>query len=165
MRGRRHKLQVSTFPFLAVLLCAMGSLILVLLVMDRKAHKAAQARAQREAARLVEENAQSEAARQAERERLQQEARKDWEKKRDALHDKLSREQIEMQLQMRKVREQLQEIAARLHYEQDTTTHLRHKTQDERGRSRPKKNCCGRCVPRQNRRRTNRRNRARRCGA
>ena len=27
-----------------------------------------------------------------------------------------------MQLQMRKVREQVQEIAARLHYEQDTTT-------------------------------------------
>ena len=30
MRRRRHKLQVSTFPFLAVLLCAMGALLLVL---------------------------------------------------------------------------------------------------------------------------------------
>ena len=36
MRSRRHKLQVSTFPFLAVLLCAMGALLLVLLVMDRR---------------------------------------------------------------------------------------------------------------------------------
>ena len=71
MRGRRHKLQVSTFPFLAVLLCAMGSLILILLVMDRKAHRAAQARAQREANRLAEESAHSAAAQQAERERLQ----------------------------------------------------------------------------------------------
>ncbi len=41
MRSRRHKLQVSTFPFLAVLLCAMGALLLVLLVMDRRAHAAA----------------------------------------------------------------------------------------------------------------------------
>ena len=34
MKRRRHALQVSTFPFLAVLLCAMGSLILLLLVID-----------------------------------------------------------------------------------------------------------------------------------
>jgi hypothetical protein len=134
MRGRRHKLQVSTFPFLAVLLCAMGSLILVLLVMDRKAHKAAQARAQREAARLIEETARTEAARLAERERAQQQARKEWEQKRNALHEKLTHEQIELQLQMRKVREQLEEIAARLHYEQDTSTQLRRKVQDERSR-------------------------------
>jgi hypothetical protein len=134
MRGRRHKLQVSTFPFLAVLLCAMGSLILVLLVMDRKAHKAAQARAQREAAKLVEDSARKETAHQAEREQLKQQALKEWEKKRDALHEKLTREQMELQLQMRKVREELQGIAARLHYEQDTTTQLRRKAQDERSR-------------------------------
>ena len=40
MRRRRQTLHVSTFPFLAVLLCAMGSLILVLLVMDRRARLA-----------------------------------------------------------------------------------------------------------------------------
>ncbi len=39
MKGRRHSLQVSTFPFLAVLLCAMGSLILLLLVLDQKARQ------------------------------------------------------------------------------------------------------------------------------
>ncbi len=38
---KRKKLEVSTFPFLAVLLCTMGSLILLLLVMDKKAKKAA----------------------------------------------------------------------------------------------------------------------------
>ena len=32
MRQRRQRLQVSTFPFLAVLLCAMGSLILLMLL-------------------------------------------------------------------------------------------------------------------------------------
>ena len=31
MRRPRHKLHVSTFPFLAVLLCEMGALILFLL--------------------------------------------------------------------------------------------------------------------------------------
>jgi hypothetical protein len=130
MRGRRHKLQVSTFPFLAVLLCAMGSLILILLVMDRKAHRAALMRAQREAAKLVEDNARK----NAEREHLRQQTLAEQEKKRETLHANLTNEQLEMQLQMRKVREQLQEIAARLHYEQDTSTELRRKVQNERSR-------------------------------
>ncbi|HZZ82113.1 MAG TPA: hypothetical protein VFE62_26675, partial [Gemmataceae bacterium] len=42
MRRPRYKLQVSTFPFLAVLLCAMGSLLLFLFIMDRRAKIAAQ---------------------------------------------------------------------------------------------------------------------------
>ena len=42
MRRPRTKLQVSTFPFLAVLLCAMGSLLLLLFMMDRRAKIAAQ---------------------------------------------------------------------------------------------------------------------------
>jgi hypothetical protein len=33
---KRKKLEVSTFPFLAVLLCTMGSLILLLLVIDKQ---------------------------------------------------------------------------------------------------------------------------------
>jgi hypothetical protein len=134
MRARRHKLAVSTFPFLAVLLCAMGSLILILLVMDRKAHQAAQARAKREAARLVEERTRSEFARRREEEQKQQQARAAWDQKREALHANLSRQQIELQLQMRKVRDQLREIADRLRYEQDTTTELRHKVQGEHDR-------------------------------
>jgi len=36
---KRKKLEVSTFPFLAVLLCTMGALILLLLVMDKKSQK------------------------------------------------------------------------------------------------------------------------------
>jgi hypothetical protein len=42
-------LTVSTFPFLAVLLCAMGALILLLLVFDRRAKEAAKARAEAKA--------------------------------------------------------------------------------------------------------------------
>ena len=45
MRRRRRHLEVSTFPFLAVLLCTMGSLILLLLVLDRRAKIAAQRKA------------------------------------------------------------------------------------------------------------------------
>jgi hypothetical protein len=130
MRGRRHKLQVSTFPFLAVLLCAMGSLILILLVMDRKAHRAALNRAYQQATKLAAETARGE----AERESIRKQAREEQEKKREEQHVKLMEQQIELQLQMRKVREQLQQIAARLHYEQDTGTELRRKLKDERSR-------------------------------
>lgn len=45
MRRRNH-LRPDTFPFLAVLLCAMGSLILVLLELDRRARSAAHSRAE-----------------------------------------------------------------------------------------------------------------------
>ncbi len=43
---RRHQLRPDTFPFLAVLLCAMGSLILVLMELDRRARSQAHARAE-----------------------------------------------------------------------------------------------------------------------
>ena len=45
MRRARAKLTVNTFPFLAVLLGAMGSLIFFLLVMDRRAKIVAHAKA------------------------------------------------------------------------------------------------------------------------
>jgi hypothetical protein len=132
MKGRRHKLQVSTFPFLAVLLCAMGSLILVLLVMDRKAHQAAQRRALQQAADRAAEAAQSTAARQQEIERRKQQARQEWEKKREALHTRLTQEQLELEMQMKNVRTQLSQIAARLRYEQDTSIDLRRKVQNQK---------------------------------
>ena len=46
MRRPRSRLTVSTFPFLAVLLCAMGALILLLLVFDRRAKEAARSRSE-----------------------------------------------------------------------------------------------------------------------
>ncbi len=44
MRRAKAKLTVSTFPFLAVLLCAMGSLIMLLMVFDQRAKRAARQR-------------------------------------------------------------------------------------------------------------------------
>src|SRR5439155_4958380 len=72
MRRRRQVLQVSTFPFLAVLLCAMGSLILLLLVIDRRAKAVARAKALQALARVSEEDAKAVAARKAEYARRRQ---------------------------------------------------------------------------------------------
>src|SRR5262249_12201478 len=54
MRRPRRRLSVSTFPFLAVLLCAMGSLILLLLVIDRPAKAGARAMGWQAAQKLAE---------------------------------------------------------------------------------------------------------------
>jgi hypothetical protein len=48
MRVRRQRLQVAIFPFLSVLLCVLGSLILLMLVLDRKVKLAAAEHAQQE---------------------------------------------------------------------------------------------------------------------
>src|SRR5919204_3722110 len=72
MRRRRHKLEVSTFPFLAVLLCAMGSLILLLLVIDRRAKAVARAKALEAAMKAEAEDERAAAARAAELERRRQ---------------------------------------------------------------------------------------------
>jgi hypothetical protein len=85
MRRRRQVLQVSTFPFLAVLLCAMGSLILLLLVIDRRARAVARAKAVQAASRVAEENTRVLAARKAE-----------WERRRRALHARLAEQDREV---------------------------------------------------------------------
>src|SRR6266542_5332768 len=66
---RRNSLRPDTFPFLAVLLCTMGSLILVLMILDRRARLAARARAEKAWAQSEKEEAE-----QAARLRRQQEA-------------------------------------------------------------------------------------------
>jgi hypothetical protein len=82
---RRHKLEVSTFPFLAVLLCAMGSLILLLLVMDRRAKIAARAKAH--AIQLAAlDRIDHEAKRRTE------EAERIWETQKKKLHEMLRKE-------------------------------------------------------------------------
>jgi hypothetical protein len=55
MRRRRPQLQVSLFPFLSVLLCSLGALILLLLVLDQKAResRAAEIARQQSAERQV----------------------------------------------------------------------------------------------------------------
>src|SRR5262245_51900977 len=98
MRRRPQRLQVSTFPFLAVLLCAMGSLILLLLVIDRRAkvvarQKALQA-AQAAAAGRIEED---------------QKRKDEWERQRQALHALLAGQFGELQEQVNSVHVQIRD--------------------------------------------------------
>ena len=57
MRRRRDGLKPETFPFLAVLLCALGALILLLLIMDRRAKAVARAKAAAAAERALADRA------------------------------------------------------------------------------------------------------------
>jgi hypothetical protein len=79
MRRRRNSLQVSTFPFLAVLLCTMGSLILLLLIIDRRARVVAAVKARNALEQISRADAQAEEARRAE-----------WERRRRLLHEELA---------------------------------------------------------------------------
>jgi hypothetical protein len=138
MRRRRKPLEVSTFPFLAVLLCAMGSLILVLLVMDRKAKMAARAKAQESyasaVAKAADEADKAAAAHRAELDRRLREMRAEWENKRDALHTKLLSEQQTLQLQMQQLREKMMQAAARLRAEQEQTGELKKQIETSQGK-------------------------------
>jgi hypothetical protein len=89
MRRRRHKLEVSTFPFLAVLLCAMGSLILLLLVLDRRAKAAARERAYKAAEQVAAKELQS-----------AEEQKQEWGKRREALHAELVAQERELTAQI-----------------------------------------------------------------
>ena len=78
MRRPRYKLQVSTFPFLAVLLCAMGSLLLFLFIMDRRAKIAAQ-----------HANDEVLAERKKRSQKEEDDLKADWEKAKEQLHQAL----------------------------------------------------------------------------
>jgi hypothetical protein len=121
MRRRRQQLQVSTFPFLAVLLCAMGSLILLLLVIDRRAKAVARAKALRAAAQAAEEDKRAAAARKAE-----------WERRRQALHALLARQQEELAGRARTADEQGRVRSADLQAERARWKELRRKVRGER---------------------------------
>ena len=86
MKQRRHVVRVDTFPFLAVLLCTMGSLILILMVVDRRARVAAMARAVKEVQRLTDEDSAAAEARKLE-----------YERRRKILHESLQQEISEVQ--------------------------------------------------------------------
>ncbi len=76
MRRPRSKLQVSTFPFLAVLLCAMGSLLLLLFIMDRRAKIAAQHHAAELLSKKEKRSTADEDARKAEWEQAKEKLRR-----------------------------------------------------------------------------------------
>src|SRR5438552_18630503 len=96
MKRRRHALQVSTFPFLAVLLCAMGSLILLLLVIDRRAKVVMRAKALAAIRQMETEDAKDSAVRAAE-----------WEQRRQALHEQLQQQKQKLEAQAASLARQL----------------------------------------------------------
>jgi hypothetical protein len=126
MRRRRQALQVQTFPFLAVLLCTMGSLILLLLVIDRRAKAAARTKllqaAQETVRKQTEAEAQAAAARQAE-----------WDRKRQELHALLARQEEDLRQKIEAVQTQATAAAGKLAAEQARHAGLLHRLQDEQG--------------------------------
>lgn len=132
MRKQRHRLQVSTFPFLAVLLCAMGALILVLLAMDRRGRVAAREKA----AAQAKAQQQSRHAQVVERDRAHQ-AKKAaialaWEKKRRELSSKLDAEEKALDGRLVDVRARMAEVARKLKQEEEIAARLREKVAAER---------------------------------
>jgi len=118
MRRRRHVLQVSTFPFLAVLLCAMGSLILLLLVIDRRAKVVMRAKAL-EAIRQMEKEEEKEAADHA----------AEWEHRRLSLHDQLQQQKEALEAQSASLNRQMTAITHDLQTQGNRGSELEHQIQ------------------------------------
>ncbi len=121
MKRRRHTLQVSTFPFLAVLLCAMGSLILLLLVIDRRAKVVMRAKALAAIRQMETEDAKDSAARASE-----------WEQRRRALHEQLQRQKQGLDTQSASLDRQLTDAAREIQTEQAQTLALGSQLQAEK---------------------------------
>src|SRR6266446_2098951 len=121
MKRRRHTLQVSTFPFLAVLLCAMGSLILLLLVIDRRAKVVMRAKALAAIRQMETEDAKDSAARAAE-----------WEQRRRALHEQLQRQKQGLDTQSASLDRQLTDAEREIQAEQAKTLALGSQLQAEK---------------------------------
>jgi hypothetical protein len=134
MKRRRHKLEVSTFPFLAVLLCAMGSLIFVLLVMDRKASMAARFKAQKAVQAQAEEVTQRNAKILAENARRQKEAKEAWEDARRLLRARLETQKQQLDAQTRAVQEKKTEASSRAEEELAQLVMMRRALETEKAR-------------------------------
>ena len=102
MRRTKAKLTVSTFPFLAVLLCAMGSLIMLLMVFDQRAKRAARQRNMQQAVEVTQREeerwkkaqamvAEQDAEAETEREKLLQQMRLESEQRLRELGEEASK--------------------------------------------------------------------------
>jgi hypothetical protein len=132
--SRRHQLKVDTFPFLAVLLCAMGSLILVLLVMDRRSKLAARQRAAEQVRRQAEDHAAAASRRRDEYEGKKRAQQAAWNRKRDVLRSRVSAEESALDAELRDVQAQLAEVAKKLRQEEEKVRELRGQLKDEQAR-------------------------------
>src|SRR5437870_77843 len=123
MRRRRQGLRPDTFPFLAVLLCAMGSLILLLLVLDRRARAVVLSKAQAAAEKAVAERAEAAAARRAE-----------WERRCRALHALLAQQDEEVRTQIQGVQGRMAAAAAGIAAGEARRRDVREQVQAEQAR-------------------------------
>ena len=121
MRRARTKLQVSTFPFLAVLLAAMGALILLLLVMDRRAKVVARNKVQE----ALQARKQDRAAKDAERLAAWQREQDEWhrqlqehERGQEAMARRLAEQEKTLRSEVMKVQAELDTVAATLKKEE-----------------------------------------------
>src|SRR5262249_46695829 len=131
MRRPRHKLQVSTFPFLAVLLGAMGALILLLLVMDRRSKVVARNRAlEAHAARLAARSHE----RDAQQVRDQEALRREWEADRQRLHELLRRQEQELAQEQQALDSKLSALSQDALKEKETLTALEKTILEQRAR-------------------------------
>jgi len=103
---KRKKLEVSTFPFLAVLLCTMGALILLLLVMDKKAKKAALEKAY-EAAWTQSKNLQAKT--EAEKQNLDNE-KNAWVKLKSEKHEELLKKESALEKEIALLKIELSQL-------------------------------------------------------
>jgi hypothetical protein len=120
MRRRRQRLQVSTFPFLAVLLCAMGSLILLLLVIDRRAKAVARAKALQALTKKDEEALRAAEAHRAE-----------WERRRQELHAHLAQEDQEVTEQIKGLESKITAAQGEYQSEKERLLDLQRRLQTE----------------------------------
>src|SRR5262249_18153426 len=123
MRRRRHVLQVSTFPFLAVLLCTMGSLILLLVVIDRRAKAVARAKAALALAAQTPPSPEDSEARAAE-----------LEERRQRLHALLEHEMGEVEAESRAVQEKIATATANITSVNTENRELSDRLQTEKNR-------------------------------
>ncbi len=132
MKRRRAPLQVSLFPFLSVLLCTLGALILLLLVLDQKSRQArAEENARQEQAAL--ENSAEERDRQ---QRLLQERLQAMERQRRETDEQLQALQGEEADRAARLEQQQRELAAaraRLADEQQRSAQLENAIRQQQG--------------------------------
>ena len=103
---KRKKLEVSTFPFLAVLLCTMGALILLLLVMDKKAKKAALEKAY-EAAWTQSKNLQAKSDAEKQNQDIEKNA---WIKLKSEKHEELLKKESALEKEISLLKTELSQL-------------------------------------------------------
>jgi len=131
---RPRRLGVDTFPFLAVLLAAMGSLILVLLVFDYRAKKAARQRVETAAAKQAAEVEKDAAAKRAELLAQEEARRLEWEKQRDAARRDADAKKAALAVELGKARGEQDEAEQRDAAERQALAKATEQATQERGR-------------------------------